>query len=198
MPAYERKDHYYRRAKREGKASRAVYKLSELQQRFRLVKRGDAILDLGSAPGGWMQELVALAGPSGKVIGVDLLSLKIQPPKGAVFVQGDLGDEGIRDRIEQEAGGLVKGVFSDISPNLSGIAYADAYRSYELATIAFDLCEKLLAKGGHFVVKIFPGDEFPQYIARLKGRFEKVHTVTPEATRRASSERYLVCLRFRR
>ncbi|MFH0799477.1 MAG: RlmE family RNA methyltransferase [Pseudomonadota bacterium] len=190
--AFERKDHYYRKAKREGKASRAVYKFAELQKRFKLVRKGDRILDLGCAPGGWLEELAALVGPAGKAIGIDLLPLKIHVPRNAGFVQRDLADESSQKKIAELAGGRVDAVLSDMSPNLSGIAFADTYRSYELAMLALDVCKNLLKSGGSFVVKIFPGDEFPGYIETLRASFTKVSTVTPEATRKTSSERYIV------
>lgn len=196
--AYQRKDHFYKKAKREGKASRAVYKLCELQKRFRLVKRGDAVLDLGCAPGGWMQELSPLVGKEGRVIGIDLLPLKISPPPGCRVIQGDITDTAVQEEIASLCSGAIDVILSDLSPNLSGIAFADAYRSYELAMLSLDVCERLLKTRGHFVVKIFPGEEFAGYVADLKGRFAKVTTVTPEATRTTSSERYLVAMGFKK
>lgn len=196
--AYDRKDHFYRQAKREGKVSRAVYKLAELQKRFRLVKRGDVVLDLGCAPGGWLQEVAPLVGGGGKVVGIDLLPLKIQPPNGSVFIMGNLNEASCQEEISRLAGGEADCVLSDMSPNLSGVQFADAYRSFELAALAFEMCERFLANGGNFVVKIFPGEEFPGYVAMLKKRFAKVSALTPEATRKTSSERYIVATGFRR
>ncbi len=195
--AYDRKDHYYRKAKQEGKASRAVYKLAELQKRFRLVKAGDCVVDLGCAPGGWMQELSPMVGPRGKVIGIDLLKLKIQVPKNAHFILGNIEDEAALSQIETLAGGKADTIVSDMAPNLSGIAFADAYRSYELAERALEVCGRLLKPGGHFVAKVFPGEELPGFIAKLRGCFEKVSAVIPDATRKTSSERYLVAQGFR-
>lgn len=196
--AYERKDHFYRRAKREGKVSRAAYKITELQKRFRLAKKGDIVLDLGCAPGGWLQEIATIVGPTGKVIGVDLLPLKKAPPAGCHFICRDLTDPLVQDDIVAIAGGTVDVVLSDMSPNLSGVWFADAFRSYELAALALAMCERFLRDGGNFAVKIFPGDEFPAYVAELKRRFRNVAAVTPEATRRTSSERYVVARGFRR
>jgi 23S rRNA (uridine2552-2'-O)-methyltransferase len=198
MCAYERKDHFYRKAKREGKASRAVYKLAELQRRFCIVKRGDTVLDLGCAPGGWLQELSPLVGKEGSVIGIDLLPLSISPPPRCRFIRGDITDATAQDTTAALCGGAVDVVLSDLSPNLSGIAFADAYRSYELAMLSLSVCERLLRDDGNFLVKIFPGDEFAAFVAALKKRFATVTTVTPEATRKTSSERYIVCLGFKR
>ncbi len=194
--AYKRKDHFYKKAKQEGKASRAVYKLDELQDKFKLVKRGDAVLDLGCAPGGWMQELSKMVGPKGRVIGIDLLPLNIEPPQNCSFIQGNLEDEHPTTKIQIMAKGRVDVVVSDMSPNISGIDFADAYRSYEVAMLALEICRKLLKEGGNFVVKIFPGQEFEEYVRILKIHFKKVSTITPEATRKTSSERYLVALNF--
>jgi len=196
--AFERKDHFYRKAKREGKASRAVYKLAELQKRFRLVNRGDSVIDLGCAPGGWLQEVAPLLGPKGMVVGIDLLPLKISLPKNSAFVHGDLNDEASQDEVAKLAGGRADCILSDMSPNLSGVQFADAFRSYELAMRAFEMCERFLCEGGNFVVKIFPGEEFPGYVAMLRKRFAKVNALTPEATRKTSSERYIVCQGFKR
>ena len=195
--AYERKDHYYKRAKEEGKASRAVYKLAELQTQFKLVKKGDVVLDLGCAPGGWLQELSQFVGQNGKVIGIDLLKLKINPPPRCTFILGNLEEEDFQKKIIELANGLVDVILSDMSPNLSGVAFADAYRSYELAMLALEMCKKLLKSDGNFVVKIFPGDEFHEYVKLLKENFKKVNIVTPKATRKTSSERYIVSVGFK-
>lgn len=196
--AYDRKDHFYKKAKREGKASRAVYKLSELQKRFRLIHSGDVVLDLGSAPGGWLQEISPMVGPKGKIVGIDLLPLKISPPQNSVFILGDLNDDASLMKIRELAPYGTDVVLSDMSPNLSGIAFADAFRSYELLELAFDACNKLLKSGGNFVAKFFPGEESEGFIKNLKTHFKKVTTVVPEATRKTSSERYLVALKFKK
>lgn len=195
---YDRKDHFYKKAKKEGKASRAVYKLAELQKKFHLVKNGSVALDLGSAPGGWMQDLSQMVGVTGKVIGVDLLPLKIQLLRNCVFFLGNLEDEEIRAKISDAAGGLVDSVLSDMAPNISGIAFADAHRSFLLASLALDMCEALLKNGGGFVVKIFPGEDFANFKSTMKKKFERVAQVVPEATRKTSNEVYLVGVGFKR
>lgn len=196
--AYKRKDHFYLKAKRERKISRAVYKLSELLRRFKLVEREDIVLDLGAAPGGWLQELSPAVGPKGRVIGIDLLPLKISPPPNCKFILGDLTEEENQNMIVELANGKVDCVFSDMSPNLSGITFADAYRSYEVAMLAFEMCEKLLKPDGNFVVKIFPGHEFHDFVKDMKQNFKKVNAVVPEATRKSSSERYVVALGYKK
>lgn len=195
--AYERKDHFYRRAKREGKVSRAVYKFAELQKRFKLLKGGDRVLDLGCAPGGWLQEVSPIIGERGRAIGIDLLPLKTSTPNRCIFIRGDLNDPDIQDEAAKAAGGEIDCVLSDMSPNLSGVQFADAYKSYELAMLALDMCDRFLRRGGNFVVKIFPGDELDGYIKELKLNFQKVMMITPEATRKTSSERYVVAMGFK-
>lgn len=195
--AFDRKDHFYRKAKREGKASRAVYKLSEFQRRFHLIPKGGIVIDLGCAPGGWMQELAQFVGPKGKVVGIDLLPLKIGLPAQCRFIQGDINDDSVLEEVQAIAGDHVDAVLSDMSPNLSGIAFADAYRSFELASTALAFACRVLKDGGNFVVKIFPGEEFKDFVAELKKAFTKMHTVVPDATRKTSSERYLVATGFR-
>lgn len=195
--AFKRKDHYYKRAKDEGKASRAVYKLSELQKRFHLIEKGDVVVDLGCAPGGWMQELAPMVGPKGVIIGIDILPLKIPLPAQCRFVLGDINDSAALEEVATAAGGKADAVLSDMSPNLSGIAFADAYRSYELALAALQFARRILRPGGNFAVKIFPGDEFADYVGELTGSFESVKNVVPDATRKTSSERYLVAKGFK-
>ena len=194
---FVRKDHYYKWAKREGKASRAAYKLEELQERFRLVKEGATVIDLGCAPGGWMQELSKLVGKKGKVIGVDPLPLRISFPKNCVFIKGDAFEYDVLEMIKKLAGKKVDAVLSDMSPNLSGVGFADSYRSFELATRALEFGRKLLKRHGHLVIKIFPGDETAELVEEMEKHFEEVGLHIPKATRKTSSERYLVAMRFK-
>ena len=196
--AYKRKDYYYQRAKKEGKASRATYKLLEIQRRFGMVKKGDVVLDLGCAPGGWLTELTEFVGPQGRVIGIDILPIKIPIPKHCVSIQGDLNEEAAKKEIEDTCGGRVDAVISDMSPDISGIGFADTYHSYELALLALETCHRMLKTGGNFLVKLFPGDEFADFVKTLKLNFQRVSTVVPKATRKTSSERYLVALGYKR
>lgn len=195
--AYDRKDHYYKKAKKEGKASRAVYKLLQLNERFHLIKKGDKVVDLGSAPGGWLEEISQIVGPKGRVIGIDILPLKISVPKNALFILGSIEDESNLAEIGRQLQGQTSAVVSDMAPNLSGIAFRDAYLSFELASIALEICKRFLKPGGSFVVKIFPGDELEGYRSELKKYFEKLSTVIPPATRKTSSELYLIAQKFR-
>lgn len=186
---YERKDHFYRKAKREGKASRAVYKLLEIQKRFRVWKTGGRILDLGSAPGGWLQILAKEVGPKGTVFGVDRLPLQIQTPKNVTFFQTDIALPEWGSSI-----GRVEAILSDLSPNLTGVPFKDTFASYELACRVWEIAREHLEIGGNLVIKVFPGEDLPALQKKLKSAFERFKIVTPEATRKTSNEVYLVCL----
>ncbi len=194
---YVRKDHFYKRAKQERKASRAVYKLSEIQKHYKLLEKGATVIDLGCSPGSWMQELSELVGPHGRVIGIDILPLKIDLPDNCHFINADISDETTIEKLSELSGGKVDAVLSDISPNISGIAFADTYKSYELAMTALNIARFMLKKGGNFVVKIFPGNEFKRFMTELKKSFHNVNPFTPQATRKTSSERYLVAIGFK-
>ncbi len=195
--AYNRKDHYYRRAKAEGKASRAAFKLDQIQKKYKLINRGETVVDLGAAPGSWMAELSKMVGKKGFVLGVDKFPIHIYPSGNMLFYLGDVESE---DAIEQIKFRLltdaVDAVVSDLSPNLSGVSFSDSYKSYELAKRALEVCHELLREGGNFVVKIFPGKEMKGFRKELEKCFDKVHTVVPPATRTTSSEQYIVARGF--
>lgn len=195
--SYERKDHFYRKAKREGKVSRAAYKIEELNQRFGIIKKNDVVLDLGAAPGGWLKETSRFVGERGRVIGIDLLPIKTHLPPNCAFILGDLSETGSQKKLADFVKGKVDVVLSDMSPNLSGVAFADAYRSYELALLAFEICKILLREGGNFVLKIFPGNEFSEYMKILRKNFFEATVVVPKSTRKTSSERYVVAKKFK-
>ncbi len=188
---YQRKDHYYKKAKKEGLASRAVYKLKEIQKKYRLIKKGDRVLELGCAPGGWFEEIAQEIGPKGELIGIDRLPLKIKLPPNAVFIQKNI-EEGLS--LDKNVDVLL----SDLSPDLSGIPFRDTYRSYELALLVLCLTEKFLKGGGNLVLKIFPGEEAKKLQDKIKKSFESFKIFVPEATRKASSEVYWIGLKKRK
>ena len=195
MP-YDRKDYYYKKAKSEGKASRAAYKLLQLQEKFKFLKAGSKVVDLGCTPGGWLQELSQIIGPQGKVVGIDILPLKINLPPNCTFLNESIEDETTVLHIKESLNGEANAVVSDMSPNLSGVQFADAYKSYELANLGFELCLDILTPGGTYVCKIFPGQEVQDFRKVLQQNFAKVSTFTPPSTRKTSTEIYLVCLNF--
>jgi len=190
--AYLRKDHYYKKAKKEGKPSRAAYKIEQIQKKLKLVNKGDIIIDLGCSPGGWMLELSKMVGPKGNVIGIDVEAVHAAVPKNATFILGDIMNP---DAINQICLRLTRDadvIVSDIAPNLSGVSFSDAYRSFELASRALEICRGILKEGGHFIVKVFPGKELTGFKKELQRAFKKVEVIIPPATRKTSSELYLV------
>lgn len=181
------KDSYYRLAKKEGYRSRASYKLLQIQERFRIIKKGDTIIDLGAAPGGWLQVAKQISG--GKIIGVDLV--RIKPIKDVIFIMGDFREEEVRRKIESHVS-KVDVVLSDASPKLSGIKSYDHARSIELAEAALQIAESFLRKGGNFVVKIFQGEEQSILLEKISSIFKNVKFYFPKATRKGSAECYII------
>lgn len=195
MPQYDRKDHYHQKAKSQGFASRAVFKFEQLQQRFRLVRPGDRVIDLGCAPGGWLQILATLVGPQGRVLGIDLEPITIPVPSWVTTLQADMHEiarepASIKDLLQ----GAVDLVVSDLAPHTSGVRFRDAARSAELATAAWACARVLLRPGGHFVVKIFESPDAIALRRTLAPAFARLEIVTPAATREGSKEKYLVAM----
>ena len=176
-------DPYVRKAQKEGYRSRAAYKLLEIDEKEKLFRPGQAVLDLGAAPGGWSQVAAQKVKPGGKVIAIDLLP--IAPIPGVEIRKGD---------FRKQLGELepMDVVLSDVSPNLSGIRDADQARSLELLLAAIDTCGKLLKPGGAFVTKAFHGAAFDEAHAALKKAFATVKVVKPAASRGESRETYFV------
>ena len=186
-----REDPYVQRAQREGYRSRACYKLLELQERDRLIRRGMTVVDLGSAPGGWSQVAAQLVGDHGRVIASDILPM--DSLAGATFIQGDFTEDASFEAICAEMGD--KGadvVLSDMAPNMSGMAAVDQPRAMLLAELALDLALRMLRPGGAFACKVFQGEGFDALLADTRAAFERVHTRKPAASRPRSREVYLV------
>ncbi|MEW6439460.1 MAG: RlmE family RNA methyltransferase [bacterium] len=195
--AYERKDAYWRRAKREGYRSRAAYKLLEIQERFRILRKGDRVLDLGCAPGGWLQVIAPLVGSAGKVVGVDRLPVAPLPFANTVVIRGDIQDPAVRLAVRETLGGAVHVVTSDMSPDLSGVGFQDHHRSCELLRMALPFCRELLLPQGSLLAKIFEGEEMNSLQRELATFFREVRRVIPKASRKASSEVYLLAKGYR-
>jgi 23S rRNA (uridine2552-2'-O)-methyltransferase len=193
---YRRKDSFYRRAKTAGYRSRAAYKLIELDRRFRLLRTGDRVVDLGAWPGGWLQVAAERVGPKGVVVGVDLKPIDELPPP-VVSLVGDIRKNETLEQVRACCAGHVDVVLSDMAPQLSGVRAADSARAAELAEYAISAAESLLRPGGRFLMKLFQSDETSRLLARLRERFETVKASRPYATRERSSELYAVALGFR-
>lgn len=190
-----RRDPYAKRAKKEDYRSRAAYKLIHINKKFRIMHRGDRVLDLGCAPGGWSQVAVQAVDPKGMVVGVDLDEM--EPIPGAMFVRGDL----THDTTQAAARACLAGrsadvVLSDMSPNISGAYGLDHLRSMLLAKLAIDFGLPLLSEGGHVVVKVFEGEDMTDLVSLIRTRFARIKRFRPEATRKSSSEVFIVSLGY--
>jgi len=186
-------DPYVAAAKQQGFRSRAAFKLTELDERFRLIRRGALVVDLGAAPGGWTQ--VAVQRGAGRVVGVDLLV--VDPVPGAALLEGNFTEPGVQDRLLAELGGKADLVLSDMAPNTTGHAATDHLRIMALADAALEFAESVLAEGGGFVAKVFQGGAERHMLERLKRRFAAVRHAKPPASRKESSELYVVATGFR-
>lgn len=191
--ARDRRDYYYHQAKEEGYRSRASFKLKQINERHHIINRGDSVVDLGAAPGGWLQVAKELSG--GKVLGVDLQ--RIVPIEGVETIQGDINAESTIKKITKIVG--VKGadvVLCDAAPNLSGNWSYDHARSIELATSALECAKKILKPKGNFVVKVFQGDMFNDYMQRVRENFVRTMAYSPKASRSQSAEIYVIGKKF--
>ena len=194
--AYNPQDSYYKKAKQEGYRSRAAYKLLELQQRFRLMRPGDVVVDLGAAPGGWLQVAAKFVGQRGKVIGIDLQPIEILHQPNIIFFRGDITSPEISKKISELVDGKANCVLSDLAPHLSGIRDADAARCLELNRTALTVAITLLRPGGSFLTKGFVDQELHTFTLELKQHFHSVQRTRPEATRQGSSEFYFFAKDF--
>jgi 23S rRNA (uridine2552-2'-O)-methyltransferase len=188
-------DPYVKRSVQDGYRSRAAYKLIEIDDRDKLLRPGAVVVDLGAAPGSWTQvirqRLMRNGRLEGRVLALDLLPM--EPLDGVDVIQGDFREEEVEQALARAlAGGRVDAVLSDMAPNLSGIAAADAARSLLLAELALDFAVKHLAPGGVFLVKAFQGSGYSQYVERLKRAFRTVAPRKPAASRDSSAEVYLL------
>jgi len=185
-----RSDAFQRKARREGYRSRSAYKLMDIQKKSKIFKEGSTVLDLGAAPGGWSQIALEFIGEEGKLFGVDLQH--ILPLKGAQFIQGDLREAEIRKKLEELAP-KADTVISDMSPNLSGNYSVDQARSVELSSLALEIASERKSK--FFVCKVFEGSDFQEFRKSVIDEFGSVRTLSPEASRKQSSEVYLIAKR---
>ncbi len=190
-----KRDYYRRTARREGFRSRAAYKLLEINNSYHIIQRGMYIVDLGCAPGGWLQVASKVVGSNGGVLGIDLRP--INPLPNVQFLQGDLNDDLLAEKIINILGRKVNVILSDVAPNVSGIWQLDHARQISLTQNALSIAEKILAKNGSAVLKAFEGEMLNELREELKKKFGKVHLYKPRSSRKTSSEMYLVSLGYK-
>ena len=182
-------DEYVKRAQREGWRSRAVYKLQEIQEKYRLLAPGMTVVDLGAAPGGWSQYAGSVVGAKGRVIPTDILPM--EPVPGVEFIEGDFREEAVLDGLLEALGGEKADlVLSDMAPNISGMGAVDQPRAMYLAELALDVARRVLKPGGTFVVKILQGEGSVEYLRMLRDSFGSVAVRKPMASRPRSREVY--------
>jgi len=188
-----RKDEYYNRAKQEGYRTRAAYKLKQLDRDADLLSHGDTVVDLGAAPGGWLQVAAEEVGEPGTVVGVDFQRIRELDHDNIETIKGDMTEERTKDRLSETIGeGGADLVLSDMAPNMTGEYDLDHARSVHLARQAFGVAEDVLATDGDFVAKVFQGQDLEALREEIEDAFQYVRTMNPEASRDSSSEVYLV------
>lgn len=184
-------DPYVQQAQKDGYRSRAAYKLLEIDERDHLLRPGMVVVDLGATPGGWSQVAGNIIGDNGKVIALDLLPL--QPLPRVEFIQGDFREDSVLKQLEEKLNGKqIELVISDMAPNISGVDISDQARSIYLAELALEFAVQNLKPGGAFLVKVFQGAGFEEYVKLMRAHFTKVASRKPKASRDRSSEVYML------
>ena len=185
----ERQDHFFKKAKELGYPARSVFKLQEIDRKYRLIKPGNFVLDLGCAPGSWLRYISGKVGKNGKVIGVDLQEITVALNDNTVFIEKDINDLTKDDLGKNKFDVIV----SDMAPKMTGVKLVDVTKSLELNEVAFEVVKKYLKPQGHFLFKIFESSDAHDFIADFRNYFETVKRFSPQATRKASSEFYVIC-----
>ena len=193
----KKREHFYKEAKRVGYRARSAFKLQQIQKKFYIFSKKDLVIDLGAAPGGWSQVAKELVGEYGTVIGIDILPIK--PLEDVHFIQGDITEEETREKITQQMNNKKADVIiSDMSPDITGNYSVDQARSIWLCKKALETTEAVLKPGGHFICKIFEGEDAQKFITIVKQRFNMVKKFSPTASRKSSSEIYLIAKSLKR
>ncbi|MCX8172602.1 MAG: methyltransferase domain-containing protein [Archaeoglobaceae archaeon] len=188
----DKRDYYYWEAKKQGYRSRAAFKLKQINRNFRLIRKGDFVLDLGASPGGWSQVAVELGA---SVVAVDINPM--EKLEGVTFIQGDITDESLIETL-LKIHECYDVVISDASPKITGIWTIDHLRSLDLARASFRIAQKVLKPGGNFLVKIFQGEEIQNFYNELKAQFEFKKFHSPKASRKSSAEIYFIGKGFKK
>ena len=190
-----RKDQYRRLAKDQGYRARSAYKLLQLNNSYHIIKKGSKVVDLGCAPGGWLQVVTKEVGQAGKVVGIDLKP--VESVTGAAVLKGSIEDVDMFEKIAGILGSKADVILSDLAPNVSGLWDIDHARQISLSATALGFARQVLRVGGSAVFKVFEGDLLNEFRADLKTSFGRVLLNKPSASRQESSELYIVCLDFK-
>ena len=189
-------DPYVKKAQFEGRRSRAWFKLDELDDKDKLLKKGQIVVDLGAAPGGWSEYAIEKVGDNGKVFALDILPM--DSIAGVSFIQGDFREESVLKQLLDEMGdSRADLVLSDMAPNISGMSAVDQPRAMYLVELALDLARQVLKPGGVLLVKIFQGEGFDNYLKEVRSAFQSVKTRKPDASRARSREVYILAKGFK-
>lgn len=191
-----RRDQFYKLAKERGYRSRASFKLLQANRSYRFIKHGWNVIDLGAAPGGWLQIAQEAVGKSGFVLGVDKQEIKPLSRQNVVTIVGDIEDPSLSDLIKEKMPGPVDVVLSDVSPNITGSWETDSARQAYLANRSLEIARRILRKGGAFFVKAFHGPDLQEFRSDLQRFFQTVRIVKPPASRSDSSEIYFLGLDY--
>jgi len=195
----ERKnEEYYKKAKKQDYRSRASFKLQQLNRKYKIIKKGDFVVDLGAAPGGWSQVALEAVGEDGLVVAVDLNRMKSFPEENFWSIKGDFTHEETLDEIKRTMQGKAQVIISDAAPKLSGIKDLDQLRSIDLARSVLQISDRILKYKGNIIMKVFQGEGYPQLLAEVKTKFQTVRTTKPPSSRKKSGEMYVVGRGFRR
>ena len=189
-------DPYVKQAQKDGYRSRASYKLLEIQEKYKLIRPGMSVVDLGAAPGGWSQVTSRLIGGQGRLIASDILEMDSIPD--VTFIQGDFTEDEVLAQILEAVGNSqVDLVISDMAPNMSGTPEVDMPKAMFLCELALDLAGRILKPGGNFVIKVFQGEGFDAYVKDARQKFDKVQMIKPDSSRGSSREQYMLAWGYR-
>jgi len=189
-----KREYYYKKAKEENYRSRATYKLAQANEKYGFIKRNDVVVDLGAAPGGWIQAARKMTGKNGYVLGIDLKPIEPFTQEYVRTIIADFAEPDIVDQIRSFLPREADVVISDAAPNITGVWEVDQAKQIDLATKALEIAQCVLRIDGNFFVKLFEGEMFNEFILTAKELFETVKIVKPLASRQKSSEMYLLAL----
>ena len=186
----EVQDHYFRKAKKDHYVARSAYKLEEINQKHHLFKKGDKVLDLGCAPGSWLQYLSKVLGQNGLAVGIDRYEIKIALPDNVRFIQADIND--LEGRSPGEFSEQYDAVISDMAPKTTGVRLVDTERSFQLCQMAMWFAETWLKPEGSLLVKSFQGSPHQRLLTQFREQYQIVKTVKPKSSRQESVELFLL------